>query len=184
MSFRRSEAVALGGFLLAWQNSNLQVRRPSWNRPTFWSRSLTSQLARPVPAGTPMTDFLSISGLLNYVAVVDQLVMTIVGPMAGSGIRFEIDVNGSPVPATRYPANIELSKKGPTTYPVVPRPWYLPILETQTMNIRVENLGALQRTVLVAAYGWYYSTVDATNIGVDNGVTDAAYAPVTGGPSR
>ena len=99
MTFRRSEAVALGGFLLAWKNSNLQVRRPSWNRPTFWSRSLTSQLARPVPAGTPMSNFLSISGLLNYVAVVDQLVMTIVGPMTGAGIRFEIDVNGSPVPA-------------------------------------------------------------------------------------
>lgn len=183
MAFQRSEAFALGGLLLALQGSNVQARRPSWNRPNFWSRSLTHQIARPVPAGTAMTTMLSIKGLLNYVAVVDRLVMTVVGPTAGTGIRFQTLIDGGPVPDTSYPANIELNKEGPIIYPVEPRPWYLPILETQTLEIQVENLGGLQRTVLVAAYGWYYATVDATTIGGDNGVTDGAYPPIAGGPT-
>lgn len=183
MALQRSEAFALGGFFLALQGSNVQMRLPSWNDPTFWSRSLTKQLARPIPAGTPMTTFLTIKGLLNYVAIIDQLVMTVVGPTAGTGIRFRVLLDGAPVPATTYPANIDLNKEAPTVYPVIPRPWYLPVLETQTVEIQVENLGGLQRTVLVAAYGWYYSTVDATSVAVDHGVTDAAYTPMAGGPT-
>ena len=183
MTLQRAEAFALGGLFLALQGSNVQVRRPSWNRPTFWSRSLTKQLARPLPAGSPMQTMLTIKGLANYVAVIDRLVMTVVGPLTGTGIRFQVLLDGGRVPATNYPANVDLNKEGPTTYPVIPRPWYLPVLETQTVEIQVENLGGLQRTVLLGAYGWYYSTVDATNVGVDHGVTDAAYAPITGGPT-
>lgn len=183
MAFQRSEAFALGGLLLALQGSNVQARRPSWNRPTFWSRSLTQQLARPLPAGSTMTTMLSIRGLKNYIAVVDRIVMTVVGPTAGTGIRFQALLDGGPVPNTNYPANIDLNKEGPTTYPVEPRPWYLPILETQELELQAENLGGLQRTILVAAYGWYYATVDATTVGGDNGVTDAAYPPLAGGPT-
>lgn len=180
MSFHRAEAFALGGLMIAWQRSNLQLRRPSWNRPTFWSRCLTQQIARPLPAGSAMQTFLTVKGLLGYIAVVDQLVMTIVGPMAGSGIRFQVLMNGAPVPFTQYPVNVELGKEGSTTYPVIPRPWYLPVLETDTLEIQAENTGPLQRTVLAGTYGWYYSTIDSTSTQTDKGVTDATYGPVVG----
>lgn len=180
MSFQRSEAVALSGFLLAWQKSNLPLRRPSWNRPTFWSRTVTKQIARPVAAGTAMADFLSVSGLPGYVAVVDRLTMTAVG--APTDIQFQVVVNGAPVPATSYPVGIELNKTASTTYPAIPREFYYPVLETETLTVRVANLGALQRTILVGIYGWFYSTVDATDFRSDNGVTDAGYTPVVGGP--
>lgn len=180
MSFQRSEAVALSGFLLAWQKSNLPLRRPSWNRPTFWSRTVTQQIARPVPAGTAMADFLSVSGLPGYVAIVDRLVMTAVGPT--TGLEFEVAVNGNRVPATNYPAGVDLNKAGPTTYPTLPRKFYQPVLSTETLTIRVANTGGLQRTVLAGIYGWFYATVDATDFGADNGVTDAGYTPVVGGP--
>jgi len=181
MSFQRAEAFALGGLMIALQRSNVQMRRPSWNDPTFWSRCLTKQLARPLPAGSPMQTMLTVKGLLNYVAIIDQLTMTVVGPTAGTGIRFQVLLNGGPVPFTNYPSGIELNKDAPTVYPVIPRPWYLPVLETDTIEIQAENLGGLQRTVLVGAYGWYYSTVDATTTAGDNGITDSAYPPVTGG---
>lgn len=183
MAFQRSEAFALGGLLLALQGSNVQMRRPSWNRPTFWSRCLAKQIARPVAAGTAMTTLLTVEGLPNYVAVVDRIVMTVVGPTAGTGIRFQALIDGGLVPNTQYPADIELNKEGPTTYPVESRSWYLPVLQTQELELQVENLGGLQRTVLMAAYGWYYATVDATSVAADNGVTDGAYPPLAGGPT-
>jgi hypothetical protein len=128
-----------------------------------------------------MTTFLEISGLANYVAVVDQLIMTAVGPLAGTGIRFQVLLDGSPIPNVQYPANVELNKEAPTVYPAEPRSFYQPLLQTQKLTIQAENLGAIQRIILVGAYGWYYSTYDATAVGADNGVTDATYAPVTGG---
>lgn len=182
MSFQRAEAFALGGVMLALRGSNVQMRRPSWNNPNFWSRCLTHQLARPLPSGSPMQTFLEIKGLYNYVAIIDKLVMTVAGATAGSGVRFQILADGSPVPFTNYPSGVELNKDAPTVYPVIPRPWYLPVLEGQTIQIQAENLGPFQRIILVGAYGWYYSTVDATTTGADNGVTDAAYTPLTGGP--
>ena len=176
------EAVAVSAFMQALRGSNLPIRRPSFNQQSFWSRPIFLTKPRPVSANTPWEDFLSISGVPHYIAVITHFVATTVGDSNINGLQYRFLLNGALLSGTQFAAGQELNKVGPNTYPVKYRPIYQPVTEIQTLTLQVQNLTGLQRTAVAALVGWHYETMDGTIIGTETGLTDSIYPPMTGAP--
>ncbi len=157
------EAVAVGSFCtLLTSGSNMPGRRPSWTRPTLAARPLIVTVPRPVIGAAVWADFLTVSGLKGYKAMINAYVASTMVPASISGIEFRLMLNGNPLPACALAPGVELNREDPTVFPTVPRPFFLVVNENETFAIQVRNTSIFQRTVLCAAYGWYYDVVDST----------------------
>ncbi len=181
----KTEAITIGAFLASLEGSNLPIRRPSYTEPSFWSRPIFVTRSRPIPANTDWADYLVVTGLKQYIAVVTHYAATSVGDFALSGLEFRYRLDGSilPLGAVDLTPGIERNKTGPMVYPVIPRKLYQPVLETERLVLQVRNPTGIQRVAVGAMYGWYFDSIDSTMFsGAESGIADAIYAGNTGAP--
>lgn len=176
------EAVAFTAFLQSLRGSNLPIRRPSFNQPAFWSLPIFLTKPRPVPAGTAWVDFLSVSGVPHYIAVITHFVASSVGDSNINGLQWRFLLNGAGLTGTSFAAGQELNKVGPNTYPVKYRSIYQPVTEIQTLTLQVQNLTGLQCMAVAALVGWWYETMSSTILRTESGLSDSIYPPMTGAP--
>jgi len=173
------EAVALAAICKAMRGSNLQVRRPSYTYPSYWTRPVFRTVYRPVNANTDWSRLVAVSGKPQYVAILRQFVATSLGSIAIAGLEFRILKNGLALDIVLTPG-IEFNKDGPNTYPIIPRDFFLPVNETETVEIQVRNPTALQAIAIGMLAGWEIDSRDSTVTSNSNAMVDGVYTPLVG----
>lgn len=174
------EAVAIAAVCKALRGSNLQVRHPSYTYPSFWSRSIFQTAYMAVNAQTDWQTLVRVQGLPQYVGIVKQYVATSLGNIAVAGLEFRMLKNGSVLGSVSFAPGVELSKDGPNTYPVVPRDIFVPVNETETLEIQVRNPTAIQRIGIGLLSGWMIDSRDSTVTSNDNAMVDGVYSSQVG----
>jgi hypothetical protein len=174
------EAVAIAAACKALRGSNLQVRAPSYTLPSFWSRPLYKTAYLPVNANTDWQTLVLVAGQPQYVAVVHQYVATSLGSLAVTGLEFRMLMNGQPVTSVSMTPGVELNKDGPNSYPVIPRKIFLPVNETQRLEIQVRNPTGIQRVAIGLLGGWFIDARDSTITSDENAVVGTVYTPFVG----
>jgi hypothetical protein len=175
------EAVAIAAICKALRGSNLQVRRPSYTYPSFWSRPLYRTAYRAINANSDWQDLVIAQGQPQYIGIIQQYVATSLGSLALAGLEFRILKDGSPLDVSMAPG-VEFNKDGPNTYPIVPRDIFLPVNETETVALQVRNPTAVQRIAIGLFGGWYIDSRDSTVTSSTNAVVDSVYTPMVGVP--
>ena len=173
------EAVAIAAICKALRGSNLQVRRPSYTYPSFWSRPLYKTAYLPINANTDWQDLVVVRGQPQYIGIIKQYVATSLGSMALTGLEFRMLKDGSPLAVT-LGAGVEMNKDGPNTYPIIPRNIFLPVNETEQVTLQVRNQTAVQRIAIGLLGGWYFDSRDSIVTSNSNAVVDGVYVPLTG----
>lgn len=176
------EAVALAAVCKALRGSNLQVRQPSYLRPSFWSRPFYITNYLPVAPNTGWTDLVRVNGLPQYVGVVKQYVATSLGSLVTAGLEFRLFMDGLPMEGVQFSPGMDLNKDGPNTYPVVPRDTFIPVNQTQRLALQVRNPTANQQIAMGTLAGWYFDSVDSTVTSNSNAMVDGVYSSMVGVP--
>jgi len=177
----KHEAVAIAAICKALRGSNLQVRRPSYTYPSFWSRPLYKTAYTAINANTDWQDLVVVQGQPQYIGIIQQYVATSLGSLSAAGLEFRILKNGSPLDVS-LAAGVEVNKDGPNTYPIIPRSIFLPVNETERVALQVRNPTAVQRIAIGLFGGWYIDSRDSTVTSNDNAVVDSVYTPLVGVP--
>ncbi len=151
--------------------SNLPVRRPSYNRPTFWSRPVIETKIEPVAAGT-WIDFLVLTGIPSFAQVVTQYVADSFGDNALSNLEFRMVFDGLIPPNFSILAGAEHHKQPVTAFPLVPQETFFIIEPTDRLVLQVRNTGVVQQLVCAAFYGYTYQS-DFNEKTWREGITDA-----------
>jgi hypothetical protein len=173
------ETVALAAICKALRGSNLQVRKPSYTYPSFWTRPLYATAYKPINANTSWQTLLEVKGKPQYIGIIKQFVATSLGSIALTGLEFRLLKNGTALDVTLAPG-IEFNKTGPNTYPIVPRDIFLPVNETETVQLEVRNPTGLQAIAIGLLGGWFIDSRDSTVTADSNAVTDGVYSSLVG----
>lgn len=176
------ESVALAAICKAMRGSNMQFREPSYNYPSFWSRPIYTTNYLAVPPNSGWTTLVTVVGLQQYVAIIRQYVATTLGSVAASGLLFRMLINGLPGTDIDLAAGVEFNKLGANSYPIVPRNIFLPVNQTQRVEIQVFNPTAMQQIAIGLLAGWYIDAVDSTVTSNSNAIVDSVYTPFVGTP--
>lgn len=176
------EAVAIAAVCKALRGSNLQVRPPSYTAPSFWSRSMFVTAYLAIDAQTDWQTLVYVQGVPQFVGVIKQYVATSLGGIAVAGLEFRLTKNGSALGAVTLAPGVEMNKDGPNTYPVIPRDIFIPVNETETVEIQVRNPTAIQRIGVGLFSGWYMNALDSTVTSNNNAMVDGVYTPLIGIP--
>ncbi len=176
------EAVAIAAICKGMRGSNMQFREPTFNYPSFWTRPLYATNYLAVAPNTGWQTLVSVSGLPQYVGIINQYVATAFGDVAASGLIFRFLFNGIPMTDVTLAAGIDFNKDSPTSYPVIPREIFIPVNQTQTVEIQVANPTAVQQIAIGLLGGWYMDARDSTVTSNENAVVDTVYAPLVGEP--
>lgn len=171
MDLQPYERQAFETIVRALPTSNMPVRRPSFNDPTFWSRPLVLTKIEPVAAGG-WVDFLVLPGILNYVYVVNKYVADSFGDNALSGLEFRLVFDGTIPPNFSILPGAEHHKQPVTAFPLVPQKTFFLVEENDNLILQVRNTGVFQQLVCCAFYGYAYNTY-MTEKNWREGVTDA-----------
>jgi hypothetical protein len=174
------ETVALAAICKALRGSNLQVRQPSYNYPSFWSRPIYKTNYLAVPPNAPWRTLVLVTGLPQYVGILRQFVATSLGSVALTGLRFRFLVNGQPDSNIQLLPGVEYNKDGGNSYPIIPRNFFLPVNETQRVEIQVENPTNVQQIAIGLLAGWYMDSMDSTVTANSNAMVDGVYTPFVG----
>jgi hypothetical protein len=169
------EAVAFAAICKAMRGSNLQVRAPSYIQPSFWSRPLYTTNYLAVPAGSGWTTLVAVQGKPQYVAIIRQFVATSLGDVTLTGLEFRFLINGQPTSDIQIQAGVEFNKDGPNSYPIIPRNTFIPVNETQRVEIQVRNPTAMQQIAIGLLSGWFIDSVDSTVTANSNAMVDGVY---------
>ncbi len=174
------ESVALAAICKAMRGSNLQVRQPSYNYPSFWSRPIYKTNYLAVAPNTGWQTLVLVTGLPQYVGILRQFVATTLGSVAASGLQFRFVINGIPSQDIQLSAGVEFNKDGANSYPIIPRNFFLPVNETQRVEIQVWNPTAVQQIAIGLLAGWFIDARDSTVTSNDNAMVDGVYTPFAG----
>lgn len=155
------------------QNSNVPMRRPSWNDPTFWSRPLVKTIGIPLNAGT-WTDVLQLDGRSGYTAFVNGYTATTLDAAAIAQVRFRLLYNGRFLSTIDFVSDVERNRESATLFPTFPQETFF-LIETPRDNLRIQaiNDGTFQQMVLCGFFGWYYDNKNQAERGNLEGLTDA-----------
>lgn len=168
------EQAALLDIVKAMRGSNVPVRRPSWNLPTFWSRSLTKTVAIPLDASSSWSTILEVTGLNAYTGVVTGYTATAFAPADIANVEFRIAQNGALVPSVSLASGVETNRESGAQFPTFPRSIYFLLQKpTDSLWIQARNNGTLQQMVLCGVFGWYFDNANQAEIGTLEGLTDA-----------
>lgn len=171
MELHAYERAAFETLVRMLPKSNLPVRRPSYNKPTFWSRPVVVTKIEPVAAGG-WVDFLSLTGIPSYAQVVNKYVADAFGDNALSGLEFRMVFDGLLPPNFSILAGAEHHKQPVTSFPLVPQNTFFIIEPTDTLTLQVRNTGVFQQLVCAAFYGYTYET-NTNEKNWREGMTDA-----------
>jgi hypothetical protein len=153
------EAVAIAAILQTLRDGGaLQIRRPSWEQPTYWSRPI---IVTKMPVLMPTVDWvdaLEWRAPVQFMSVITAFTATTVKTPETSNVTFQLAVNGFPMPAVGLAAAANLFK--PALYPVVQRQIFTTVAENQRFTIQAMNTGIIPQTLLLAISGWSYDTRD------------------------
>ncbi len=158
----------------ALQNSNVPIRRPSWNDPTFWSRPLNTTIAIPLNASATWTNILTVRGRNSYTGRVTGYVATTFNPASIALVEFRFVFNGKLMPNVQLTPNVERNRQTPTLFPTFLQNIFM-LLENpdDQLTIQAMNTGVFQQLVLCAFYGWYYDNMNQAEKSTLEGLTDA-----------
>lgn len=174
------ESVALAAICKAMRGSNLQVRQPSYNYPSFWSRPIYKTKYLALPPNQGWQTLVLVTGLPQYVGILRQFVATSLGDVATSGLLFRMLINGIPSQDVQFAAGVEFNKESAGSYPIIPRDFFLPVNETQRVEIQAWNPTAIQQIAIGMLAGWYIDARDSTVTSNDNAMVDGVYTPFAG----
>lgn len=164
------ERAAFEQMVRALPTSNLPIRRPSFNDPTFWSRPIVKTKIEPLLAGT-WVNFLEVQGAANYGVVIDKYVADSFGDNVLSNLEFRLIFGGTIPSNFSIVPGWEHHKPTPSSYPMVPQNTYF-ILETNDkLILQVRNTGVAQQLVTAAFFGYAFNTY-TTEKGFRQGLTD------------
>lgn len=174
------EAVAIAAICKALRGSNLQVRQPTYNYPSFWSRPIYATKYLTVPGNSGWQSLIIVAGLPQYVGILRQYVATSLGNLAASGLAFRFLINGQPDTNIQLTQGVEFNKDAANSYPIIPRNFFLPVNETQRVELQVQNTGGVQQVAIGLLAGWYMDSRDSTVTSNDNAMVDGVYPPFMG----
>ncbi len=168
------EQAALDSIVKAMRSSNVPVRRPSWNEPTFWSRSLTKTLPIPLAPSTSWSTILTVEGLSGYTGIVEGYTATPFAPAAIAAVDFRLAYNGALIPSVDFVSNVERNRETPTLFPTFQQDTYFILDNPQTsLWIQARNNSAVQQMILCGFFGWYFDNMNQAERGTLEGMTDA-----------
>ncbi len=174
MELERYEQAALDSIVQAMRSSNIPVRRPSWNDPTFWSRPLTKTVIIPLSTDTAFSTVLEVRGLNGYTGVVTGYVATSYTPMDLSSVDFRLAYKGALIPTVELASGVERNRESGTQFPTFPQQTFFILDNDQsTLWIQARNNNVLQQTLLLSVYGWYFDNQNQAERGTLEGMTDA-----------
>ncbi len=164
----------LGPLFSALQNSNIPVRRPSWNDPTFWSRPLVETVAIPLNASASWSTILTAKGRSGYTGRVAGYVATTLTAATLASVQFRFVYNGKLLPNVDIESSVEWNRESATLFPTFPRKLFM-LLENPDsyLSIQAMNTGIFQQMLLCAFYGWYYDNMNQAEKSRLEGMTDA-----------
>ena len=174
------EAVAIAAICKSMRGSNLQVRRPSYTKPSFWSRPIYTTNYMPVAPNTGWQTLVLVTGKPQYVAIIRQYVATTLGNVVTSGLKFRLLINGIPATSFNLATGVEFNKDAVNSYPIIPRDTFLPVNETQRVEIQVTNPTAMQQIAIGLLAGWFIDSMDSTVTSETNAMVDGVYTPFVG----
>ncbi len=164
----------LGRVFAALQNSNVPIRWPSWNHPTFWARPLTKTLAIPLNPSSRWSDVLSVTGLNGYTGLVTGYTATAFQSAALADVRFRLTYKGRLISTIDFVSSVERNRESATLFPTFPQATFFPVeTEQDALTIQAINDGAFQQMVLCGFFGYYYDNQNQAEKGNLEGMTDA-----------
>lgn len=168
------EQAALDSIVKAMRSSNVPVRRPSWNNPTFWSKSLTRTLAIPLEPSTSWSTVLEVKGLNGYTGIVEGYTATSFSPAAIADVEFRLAYKGALIPTVDFVSDVERNRESATLFPTFPQSTYFILDNDQSsLWIQARNNGAVQQMILCGFFGWYFDSQNQTERTTLEGMTDA-----------
>ncbi len=150
-----AQAIALASLLVSLPSTNFPGRRPSYTRPTFWSRPRPTTRIEPLAQTGTWQDWLTIQGSDARRTVVEAYSASTIEPLATPGVEFRFRLNGKLLDISLAPG-VDVSKDA-NDYPFKKRSTYLTVGPTDTLTMQVRNTGALQRTVCGAFWAYEYN---------------------------
>jgi hypothetical protein len=177
------EAVALAAMCKALRGSALQTRKPTYEVADFWSKPIFTSSYTPVDANTDWQDLVVVAGQPQFVAILKQYVATTLGSVAASGLLFRMALDGLPLNTVSLAAGLDINKDSPTSYPVVPRKFFMAINETHRLSIQVKNPTNFQQMAVGLLVGWYMTSVDSTVTADSNAIAGTVYQGLVGVPN-
>jgi hypothetical protein len=156
----------------ALRSSNLPIRRPSNEQPTFWDYPICPSRIEPVSAAAGWVDFLTIKGLIGTTHRVSGYVATGFGDATLSGLEFRFLFNGTLAPNMDLGVGIEQNKITPSTFPCVRQSTCFLVEESDSLVLQVRNTGVFQQLVCAYLTGWRYNNRSAPDKGAMAVITD------------
>jgi hypothetical protein len=165
------ETAILGALQAALRNSNLPVRRPSNEQPTFWSYPLCLTKIQPVPL-QDWTNFLFLPGLKGNTYRVSSYVATTFGDQTISGVQFRFLFNGTLPPNMTLANGVDHNKTSSTSFPVVPQGTCFLVEEKDSLIIQVKSTNVFQQMACAALLGWRYDNPNSVDKTARSVITD------------
>lgn len=171
----QSELLALGAVLASMQRSNVQIRRPSVNRPPYWGQSfaLTTVVPMPPSVGPGWADLIVVPSKAEHYTVITGYSLGCIGSLATSGLAFQF-INNDAVMTNQVdiPAGIDLNRTAPTSWPMRVRDLRLVLPMTTRFALQFRNTALTAQYAICGLFGYYAAARDATILDW-GGVTDA-----------
>lgn len=141
------------------RSSNMPMRRPSHDQPTFWSLPLTPTKIEPLAAGT-WVNFLTLEGTPGFLKRVAAYVATTFGDQTISGVEFRFLFNGTLAPNMTLANDVDHNKISSTTFPAVFQRTFFLVGDKDKLILQARNTGVFQQLVCAAFFGWLFDNAD------------------------
>lgn len=149
----------------------LPVRRPSWNAPDLWAKTITMTKMETVAGGmVDFEDFLVFKASKEYSGRIDQYIMDTYTDISSTGVQFRIRRDAS-VWLTNLD-QVEKHKEASDEWPLHPRDLFLTVSDSELITIQVFNPDVAAHLIFAAFYGWQYVDYSPTRGDYKEGIYD------------
>lgn len=167
MAVEQETLLALGATMAAMQTASTPIRRHSYQQPPFYALPLAVTSCRYLVGNSGWVRRLVVPPRTQYLGVVTSYAIAADVPLEGAGLEFRWLVNGAVVPSVVITDTDICRDTDVTSWPAFKRSTYLTFSAIQQASIEVRNTGAVTRRVFLGAFGFYYPSSDATELGTE-----------------
>lgn len=161
-------------FLEMIQFAPIPIRRPSFNKPSFWSRALNITRARPVEDDPLWQDFLVVKAEDLHPRVIKRFVVT---SQNEGAVSWRFARNNTLPDQDSFNINTVVEKNldrfAANPYPCNWRDVYIRLEDDDIFRIQVLNTSGQKQLCFAGVQGWYYPQLRSpSEISRSEGMTD------------